>query len=102
MFQPGNAEIWLTWVDVLLKFGETQNALRILKTGMKKNSDVLLKYRLVSLLLENKEEEQALAVLDDAMDQEFVQVNYLFDIYPKALKNKRLKKQVDNYRKKYM
>jgi len=100
--EPENAEIWLTWVDVLLKFGETKNALRILKTGLKKNSDVLLKYRLVSLLLENKEEEQALAVLDDAMNQEFVQVNYLFDIYPKALKNKRLKKQVDNYRKKYM
>jgi hypothetical protein len=32
------------------------------------------------------------------MKQEFIQINYLFDIYPKALKNKRLRKVVDDFR----
>jgi tetratricopeptide (TPR) repeat protein len=98
--EADNTEIWLTWVDVFLKFGELKNALRILKSGLVKNDDSLLKYRMVSLLLESKHEKDAFKMLQKAMEQEFIQINYLFDIYPKALKNKRLQKLVDDFRKK--
>lgn len=93
-----NTEIWLTWVEVFLKFGELENALRALNSGIEKNDDSLLKYRMVALLLENKQEKEAFEMLQTAMRQEFVQINYLFEIYPKALKNKRLRKMVDNFR----
>jgi len=96
--EPENSEIWLSWVESLLKFGETGNALRILKSGLKKNSDVALKYRMVSLLMERKKESEALAMLEKAMEQDFIQVNYLFDVYPKAIKNKKLQKRIDEYR----
>jgi hypothetical protein len=55
-----NTEVWLTWVDVFIKFGEVNNAIRILKSGLEKNDDSLLKYSMVSLLLESKNEEEAL------------------------------------------
>jgi len=93
-----NTEVWLTWVDIFLKFGELENALRILKSGLEKNDDSLLKYRMVSLLLEKNREKEALEMLKIAMKQEFIQINYLFDVYPKALKNKRLQKLVDDFR----
>jgi predicted Zn-dependent protease len=96
--EADNTEVWLTWVDIFLNFGELKNALRVLKSGLEKNDDSLLKYRMVSLLLESKHEKEAFEMLEKAMKQEFVQINYLFDIYPKALKNKRLQKLVDDFR----
>jgi tetratricopeptide (TPR) repeat protein len=95
-----NTEVWLTWVDIFLKFGETENAIRVLKSGLEKNDDSLLKYRMVSLLLEKKREKEAFEMLKIAMSQEFMQINYLFDVYPKALKNKDLQKLVDDFRAK--
>lgn len=95
-----NTEVWLTWVDIFMKFGELKNAIRVLKSGIEKNDDSLLKYRMVSLLLENKREKEAFELLKIAMEQEFIQINYLFDVYPKALKNKSLQKLVDDFREK--
>lgn len=97
--EPENIEIWLTWVDVYLKLGEPQNAIRILKTVIKKYDDVLLKYRLVSVFLEAKNEPDAFKMLVIAMEQEFILINFLYDIYPKSTKNRKLKKLVDNFRK---
>lgn len=94
-----NTEVWLTWVDIFLKFGETENAIRVLKSGLEKNDDSLLKYRMVSLLLEKKREKEAFEMLKIAMKQEFMQINYLFDVYPKALKNRNLQKLVNDFRK---
>jgi len=94
-----NSEIWLSWVELHIKYKEANNAIRILKRGIKNNKDSILKYRLVALLLENKKEKEAFALLLISMEQDFEQINYLFDIYPKSLKNKRLKKVVDNFRK---
>jgi len=54
---------------------------------------------MVALLLEDKNEKEAFVFLLEAMKQEFEQINYLFDIYPKALKNKKFKKVVDDYKK---
>ncbi|RIH64202.1 tetratricopeptide repeat protein [Mariniphaga sediminis] len=95
--EAGNTEVWLTWVDIFLKFGELENALRVLESGLEKSDDSLLKYRMVSLLLESKREKEAFAMLEVAMEQEFTQIKYLFDVYPKALKNKRLRKIVDDF-----
>jgi tetratricopeptide (TPR) repeat protein len=97
--EPENTEIWLTWVDIYLNSDELENAIRITQTAIKKNKDAILKYRLVSLLLENKNEPEAFAILSSAMKQDFLHINYLFDFYPKAPKNKRLKKLVDEFRK---
>lgn len=94
-----NTEIWLAWVELYLKQGEPSNAIRILNRGLKSNTDVILKYRMVALLLEVKKEKEAFQMLNNAMEQEFEQINYLFDIYPKSLKNRKLKKVVDNFKK---
>lgn len=96
--EPENTEIWLTWVDIFLKIDALDNAHKVLKTGIEKNDDPLLKYRMVSLLLESKKEKEAFEMLKTAMAQEFIQINYLFDIYPKALKNKRLHKLIEAFR----
>ena len=98
-FDVGNTEAWLTWIDLLMKDGEIRSAIRILKKGIKNNTDSVLKYRLIALFLESKNEKDAFELLIVAMKQEFVQINYLFDIYPKSLKNKRLKKVVDDFRR---
>jgi tetratricopeptide (TPR) repeat protein len=92
-----NSEIWLTWVDIYLNFKEIESAVKILKTAIKKNSDVILKYRLVGLLLENKRNEEAFEMLDLAMKQDFIKVNHLFEFYPKASKNRQLKKRIDEF-----
>jgi tetratricopeptide (TPR) repeat protein len=93
-----NTEIWLTWVEIFLKWGELANAIRILKTGMDKNDEALLKYRMVTLLLEGKQEKEALNLLITAMEQDFSLVNYMFEIYPKALKNKKIRKLLKDFR----
>ena len=94
-----NSEIWLTWADVYLNFEETDNAIQTLKTAIKKNNDVVLKYRLVGLLLENKKNEEAFNMLDLAMEQDLIQITSLFDFYPKAAKNRQLKKRIDEFKK---
>ncbi len=94
-----NSELWLTWVDVYMKHKDIDNAIRILEDGMGNNDDSLLKYRMVTLLLEKKQEKKALALFKSAMNQDFLNISYFFDIYPKALKNNNLLKLVDKYRK---
>ncbi len=97
-FDGDEVEICLLSVDMLLKSGDLNRAFVELESKISENDDAILKYRLVSLLLENKQEEKAFKILKEAMEQEFVHLNFLFDIYPKALKNKRLKKLVDEFR----
>jgi len=96
---PENTEIWLNWAEALKNYGEGNNAIRIIKSAIKNNDDSMLKYRLVALLLENKKQKEGLEWLKSAMLQDFENINYLFDIYPKSLKSKRLKKVVDEFRK---
>ncbi|NOR73873.1 MAG: tetratricopeptide repeat protein [Draconibacterium sp.] len=98
-FDAGNTEIWLTWTDLFVANNDIKSAIRIIKKGIKNNTDSILKYRLIALLLEVKKEKDAFELLIIAMKQEFEHINFLFDIYPKSLKNKRLKKVVDNFRK---
>lgn len=95
---PDNSEIWLLWIDLCLQMDKPDKAMRIMKSALKANDDVLLKYRMVSLLLESKQEKDAFEMLHQAMKQEFIQISYLFDIYPKALKNKRINKLVKEFR----
>lgn len=94
-----NTEIWLNWVETLKSISEPETAIRILKRGIKHNDDSMLKYRLVALLLENRKQKEAHEWLRIAMKQDFENINYLFDIYPRSLKSKRLKKVVDEFRK---
>ncbi|MDD2380867.1 MAG: tetratricopeptide repeat protein [Mariniphaga sp.] len=96
--EADNPEIWLTWVELLCEQKDVSRAITVLKNGLNTCNDPRLKYRMVSLLLENHQEKDALNMLTDAMNQDFVQLNYLYDVYPKALKNKRLKKIVDRFR----
>lgn len=95
-----NPEIWLTWADLFLLDRETGKALEVLQTGMEKHPDSRLKYRMVGLLLESNREKDALEILQRAINQDFTQIDYLFEMYPKALKNRRLRKLVEDYRQK--
>jgi tetratricopeptide (TPR) repeat protein len=99
--EPGNSEVWLTWVDFCAKSGEIDKAIAIMKSAMETNGDVLLKYRTVGLLLEKKKDNEACELLVSAMKQEFVQLQYLYDVYPEALKNKKINKLIDSFRGKY-
>jgi len=96
--EPGNSEVWLTWVDFCVDSGEIDKAIAIMRSAMETNGDVLLKYRTVGLLLEKKKDNEACELLVSAMKQEFVQLQYLYDIYPPALKNKEINKLVDYFR----
>ena len=98
-FDAGNTDTWLIWTDLYMKQGDKKSAIRIIKKGIKNNTDSVLKYRLVALLLETKKDKDAFELLIIAMKQEFDQINFLFDIYPKSLKNKKLKKVVDDFRR---
>lgn len=97
--EPENSEIWITWAEVYLKFGENENAARILKKGIESNDDPIIKYRLVAVLLQGKKYKAAFEILGKAMQQDFLQINYLYSIYPKSLKNKRLSKVVNDFAK---
>ncbi len=94
-----NAEVWLTWAEVFMKNKDVDAAIDIMRTGIEKSDDAVLKYRLVGLLLEKKQETEAYVLLKLAMKQDFVNINYFFDIYPKAMKNKKLRKIIDEFRK---
>ena len=96
--EPENSETWLTWADAYLKFKEPDNAIRILKKGIEENNDVILKYRLVAVLIQNKKLKKALEIIEIAMEQDFSQIDYLYTIYPKSVKNKRLIKLIANFK----
>ena len=96
--EPENTEIWLTWTEVYVTFKETENAIRILLKATSNNKDVILKYRLVALLLQIRKSKQAFEILDVAMNQDFDEIEFLYTVYPNALKNKRLKKIVEQFK----
>lgn len=93
-----NTEAWSTWADVYVKFKELDNAIRIIKRGIEKNDDVLLKYRMVALLLQSKRSKDAFVVLEQAMEQDPEHIEYLYFVYPNSAKNKKLIKMVDNFK----
>ncbi len=97
--EPENTEIWITWAEVYLKFGENDNAARILKRGIEKTDDAIIKYRLVAVLLQNKKIKEAFEMLRKALRQNNELISYLYDIYPKSIKNKRLAKIVADFKK---
>lgn len=96
--EPENTEIWFTWVDLYLKFGEIENASKVLRKGIDKNSNAILKYRLVDLLLEQKKQNEAYELLSFALMQDFKQVESLFEINPKLKKNKKIIQLVNDFR----
>jgi hypothetical protein len=81
-----------------MKFGKLQKSIKIMRKAIKENDDVLLKYRIAGLLFENRQDKEAFEMLLFAMKQDFVQINYFFDIYPKAFKNRRINKLIDDFR----
>lgn len=93
-----NVEIWLTRVEGLMKNSDLENAIRVIVKGIERCEDSLLKFRLVALLLEKKQYQKAYAYLLTAMEQDFVNINYLFEVYPKALKNKKLRSLIEEFR----
>ncbi len=95
--EVSNTEIWLTWADVYENFDEADKALRILKKGITKNNDPLLKYRLVAVLLKKRKTKEALKVLEEALEQDIIQLSFLHDIYPNSIKNKRVNQLISDF-----
>ena len=93
-----HTEVWLLWSETMAKIGELQTAIRILKIAVEKNEDSKLKYQLVAFLHQNKKRKEAHEWLRSAMLQDFGNINYLFDIYPKAVTSKQLRKVIDDFR----
>lgn len=92
-----NPEIWLTWADVYMDYDEPRNAIRILKKAISKNDDAVLKYKLVSLLLQKRKTTQALGFLAAALEQDFQLLSFLHDIYPNSRKNKRVNQLIKEF-----
>ncbi len=99
LIEPENIEIWFTWVDVYLKFGEIENATKILRKGIENNNNAILKYRLVDLLLEQHKKDEAYELLSFALMQDFKQVESLFEMNPKLKKNKKIIQLVNDFKK---
>ena len=98
---PGSGEYYKVkqWVDTFMQNGEQKKAIKILEFGIKKNDNADLKYRMVSLLLEMKKEAEGLEMLNKAMVKDFSELAFLYEVYPKALKNKKLKLIIEDFRK---
>lgn len=96
---PENSEIWLTWVDAYLQEGETSKAVRILEMAVGKNNDTILKYKMVGLNLAEKKEAKALKMLTLAMKEDFTKLSFLFDFYPRAAKNRKIKKLIEEFKR---
>ncbi len=97
--EPENSEIWLAWAEVYVTFKEIENAIRVLIKATDSNDDVILKYRLVALLLQNRKSKEAFEMLKIAMKQNFEEIEFLYTVYPNSLKNKRLKRIVEQFKK---
>ena len=96
--EPDNPEIWFTWVDVYLKYEEPEKAIEILQTGINTDDNVILKYRLVPILLEQKRHREAYELLAVALMQDYDQVEFLFELEPKLQKNKKVKMIVEDFK----
>ncbi len=96
--EPENVEIWFTWVELFLKFGEPENAVHILRKGIKKNSDVILKYRMAALLFELKMQEEAFQQLALALMQNAGELDFLFEFNPRLKNNKKISKMVADFK----
>ncbi len=94
-----NTELWLVWAETLRESGEKETAVQVLKQAIAVNDDSMLKYRLVAFLLEDRKQKKAFEWLKIAMEQDFENLDYLFNIYPKSLKSVRLKKVVEEFKK---
>ena len=97
--EPENSEIWLTWGEVYVTFKEFENAIDVLQKAISNNDDVILKYRLVALLLQTRQSKEAIKMLKTAMKQNFEEIEFLYTVYPNSLKNKRLKRVVEQFKK---
>jgi len=51
----------------------------------------------VALLLQKRKSKDALQLLAVALEQDFIQVNYLHDIYPRSMKNKRVSQLINEF-----
>jgi len=98
--EPSNSEIWLTWVDAHVQDGEINKAIRILALAIQKNKSTILKYKMVGLNLVIKNETRALEMLKTALNEDFTELSFLFDFYPKAAKNRKIKRLIEKYREK--
>ena len=94
-----NADLWIGWVDYYQKYFSLDDAISILHEGIEKCDDSVLKYRMVILLLQKKKVPEACDWFKVAINHDFLNVNYLFETYPPALKNKQLRKLMDEYRR---
>ncbi len=98
LLDPSNAELWLTWCELHLLQDDPVGALEILERGAINSDSSLIRYRMVGMLLEAKRRNEAYEMLEQALEADFLQVNYLFDIYPNVLKNKKMVRMIDRYR----
>ncbi len=96
--EPENPEIWITWADVYLKWDEPDNAIRILKKAIKTDSNAILKYRMVPLLMDQNKITEAYDMLALALMQDFNQRDYLFELAPKLRKDKNIKMIVEDFK----
>lgn len=96
---PDNSEIWLIYAEMYNRFDLPDKEVNILKQAIRKNQDVLLKYRMAGILFSQRQYNEAELWLIESMEQDFMQINYLFEMYPKVVKTKRFNKIVDEYRK---
>ena len=69
-----------------------------MRKGIENNSNAILKYRLVALMLEQKNRKEAYDLLSFALMQDFDQVDFLFELNPELQKNKRLNKMVADFK----
>ena len=99
--EPENPEIWFTYVDVYLKFKEDDNAINILQKGINTESNAILKYRLVPLLIDQKRHREAYELLGVALMQDFDQVKFLFEMEPKLKQNKKVNMIVNDFKSYY-
>jgi cell fate (sporulation/competence/biofilm development) regulator YmcA (YheA/YmcA/DUF963 family) len=72
-----------------------------LQKGIKADSNAILKYRLVPLLIEQKRQREAYELLALALMQNYDQVDFLFEMEPKLKENKKVNMIVEDFKSYY-
>ena len=100
LLDPYSNRVWLDWSYIYFERGETEEAIRIVKSGIESlPEESELYYRLTAYLIESGLYQEAFDHLENALVLNFENHKTLFEFFPKLETQKALFKIIDQFRK---
>jgi len=96
---PYDDEFWICYSDLFYRYDRIDDAIDILKEGYDFNTDNAdISFRLAAYLLKSRNPDQALIYLKKGLLTNHKKLEVLFDIYPEAIQNDRIKNMISGYK----